>query len=466
MNDFLSSEGHPLFGDQALNQHILEVIERTGVKEKRKRRLDARLTMYLVLGMSVYRSQSAPEVLTTILQNLRDLIEDLPYRPASESAISEARYRIGSKPLEELFNARASLIAPPPTALGLSLWAIDGVRFQLPDFPVIEEAFGRPKPGRGSTAYPVALVVALVDTYGHRVKRITVNRHDASERASVCALVEGLGAKDLVLLDRGYPAADLFYSLLQRGVNFAARLTAAWKPKTRKVLGKGDTIVSIMLKVPTGETTKSGKRRMRTVNMLLRVLTYKVNGKLVSLITNLLSPKKYPAMEVAALYHERWEIEMVYDEVKNHFATVTHGTQKLCFRSQLVEGVRQEIYALFVSYNFVREIIVRAAAHGNLKPREISFLAALNEIRRFIPLMAMCSDCIQLDVSNTFELFDRLLHIISTFCRLRRRRKRQCVRKVKVKMSDFQCKKPTDKEKRINDRIVMRTPAPRQARAA
>lgn len=446
--EFLSSleeeHGRTVLGDPGLHQSIQDSIDAAGCREKRKRRLSACLTLYLVLGLSLYRHLSIPNVLATLLSSLRGLIPGLPYRPASEAAACEARYRLGSAPLKALFKARAAIIAPPASFHGYRVWAIDGVRFSVPDTEENERAFGRPKAGRGKTAYPVVRVIALVDTYGHRIKAVDIDRHDVGERKAVEVLIADLGSQDLVLLDRGFPSGEIFWTFLRRRANFSCRIPSSWKPKLVKQLAPGDYIVKVAATVPHPPSKPGGKPRKRTVNLILRMLEYTCNNKKVRLITNLLQPS-VPAIDLAALYHERWEIELVNDEVKNHLATPFHGRSQLCIRSKNPDGVRQELYGMFTAYNFVREVIATAAESHNLKPLEISFVDALNAIRLAIPRLVVAQP------AERDQVMKGLLQDIATGCRLRRRRRhRQYPRKVKIKMSSFGCKTARDVQRKVD----------------
>jgi hypothetical protein len=439
-----------LLGDPALHVCINDVIDVTGRREKRKRRLSACLTMYIVLSLSLFRRLSIPNALATLLSCLRDVIPGLPYRPASEGAICDARYRLGEAPLKALFEARAATVAPPPTFRGLRVWAIDGVRFQVPDTEDNLGEFGKPIVGRGSSAFPVARVVALVDTHGHRVRAINIDRWDAAERDAVEQLIESLDDEDVVLLDRGFPSGPLFRLFGTRRVHVVCRITSTWRPRLVKKLGLGDYLVRITVKTTLpSSTTAGGNPPQRNSYILMRMLVYRCGKQESRILTDLTDAASYPALDLASLYHERWEVELVYDEVKNHFATGLTGSLDLCVRSKLPCGVRQELYAMFTAYNFVRTIIVAAAKTHDLQPLEISFVGALAALQITIPrIVAATADEQQI-------LLRRILSDIAKFCRLRPRRKRQYDRKVKVKMSDFGCKTASDVQRKEDLRPAM-----------
>lgn len=449
-----------LLGDSQLHQDIGISLDKVGAREKRKRRLSATLTLYLVLALSLYRTLSIPNVLVTLINGMRGLLPDLPYRPASEGAICDARYRLGSTPLRELFEARAAIIATPPTFHGLRLYALDGVRFLVPDTPENETAFGRPKPGRGNTAYPVVRVVALVDVFQHLIRAIDIGAHNKAETVGAEGLLSHLGPDDLVLLDRLFPSKRLFSLFFKLRVNFLARISSGWRPRIVRKLGEGDYLVKVA--APNPHAPEEGvKLRRKCVWIYLRMLVYTCSGKeTIRALTNLILPE-ITAIELAKLYHERWECECTYDEVKNHYAAGLHGSADLHIRSKAPDGVRQELYAMFVTYNLVREIIATAATSHGIEPLDISFVDALCAIKLTIPRLASAAS-----QEERERLMAQLHHTIARHCRLgRRRRPRRYPRKVKIKMSSYQCKGPGDGQEIVDlvAQTTMAEPAPRLA---
>ena len=120
--------------------------------------------------------------------------------------------------------------------------------------------------------------------------------------------------------------------------------------------------------------------------LTLRMIEYKIGeNERVRILTDLIDPIAYPARELAVLYHSRWEIELSYDELKTHLATVSHGTLHTVFRSKTPDGVRQEAYGLFVAYNLIRALMQEAGEKYDIPPLEISFVETLHVVRNAIP---------------------------------------------------------------------------------
>ena len=114
----------------------------------------------------------------------------------------------------------------------------------------------------------------------------------------------------------------------------------------------------------------------------VRVIEYQITderlgepGHVYRLATTWLNPRTAPAKELIVLYHERWEIEIVVDEIKTHLRV-----QQKVLRSHTPEGVRQELYALFVVHFAIRTLMYRSALQAELDPDRLSFTEAVFQI--------------------------------------------------------------------------------------
>ena len=99
------------------------------------------------------------------------------------------------------------------------------------------------------------------------------------------------------------------------------------------------------------------------------------------LITSLLDPIIAPALELAAVYHEHWEIEAVFDELKTHLVA-----SRRCFRSKTADGVRQEFYGWVLAHYAVCWLMHHAASSQRVRTRSLSFTGNLRLIRLTQPL--------------------------------------------------------------------------------
>jgi hypothetical protein len=259
----------------------------------------------------------------------------------------------------------------------------------------------------------------------------------AGERSAVPRLLGNLGSQDLTLLDRGFPAVWLFDRFLKRGTHFVARIGSTWKPKHLERLPDGSWIVEVKGKTQRpGEEERKGPARGPEITRRLRLVEYSVGKRQrIRLLTDLMDHEEVPALELAQLYHRRWECELGYDEQKTHLASTAKGTAATILRSKTPAGVYQEAYALLITYNLIRRSMVEAADLADVDPLTMSFVEVLDRIRVWLPRLHGASP------RQAASLRDEFLRDIAR-CRIKRpRRQRVYPRVVKRKMSNFKLKR-------------------------
>lgn len=416
-------------------------LDATGAWEKRDCPLKAPLVVWFVVLLALERSLSIGDLLDSVLVLLRTRVDGLRLRDLSDQSIMHARARLGVDAVRVLFESHARSIVPASTICGLRPWAVDGVHATVPDTPANEKQFGRPKASRGRAAFPQVTGVALIDATSRRVRDVVWGRCTASEREGCEKLLDHLGPGDLLLKDRGFAAVWLFAACHQRHVKFLCRLPLSWKPTRIRSLGHGDYLAIVRARVPIPEEERQGSRKTRELTMKVRIIEYRIGkNQRVRLVTDLLDPVEYPARVLAEAYHVRWEVELAFDEIKVHLATVPHGTLHTTFRSKSPAGVLQEAYGLLLAYNLLRELMLEAGARHNVPPLELSFAKTLAVVRRSIPAFQCAS-------SNKLPaLFDQLLQDIADGRLDRPRRPRRYDRVVKVKMSKWRLKRSHHKQ--------------------
>ena len=437
------------FLSQAANQYAPQILETpryheavqsaldsTERWEKRQCPLKASVVIWLILAGVLYRAESLADILTKLLSQYRQHLPGLPLDAVTPEAACKARARLGYEPVAAVYHHLAKDIRGTASFQGFRLWAVDGTFLSIADTPANEEKFGRITASRGKTAYPAVHVTELVDTVTREVKNVVVGRCDkVDERGDAMILIQELGKGDLLLTDCGFAAVWFFDQCLRRRIHILARISNCWKPKIIRTLGDGDYVVSVRGDIPAAYRLKKA-----TVRRVLRMIVYQVGeDEPVRLLTDLFDVDKSSALELAGLYHVRWESEIVYDEQKVHLIPLQHGKQKTVFRSKSPNGVLQEVYGMLITYNIVRGMIAEAANLHDLDPRNLSFVQSLNRIELATPNYQQALDCTQREAVRS-----QLLKDLAGTLNPRPRRPRWYPRVVKIKMSNYGCKKPTD----------------------
>jgi len=351
---------------------IDDALAYSGTATVRRRRLPAEQVLGLVLGMALMRNES--------INRIADLLRlALPSerRPlAAPSSLAQARQRLGPDALEYLFAASASEWATRSAAThqwkGLSIYAMDGTTVRVPDTAANWEAFGGHEGNgkRAGSAYPTVRIVALMAARSHVMKDLRFGDYHTGEVTLARQLWQEIPNDSLTLVDRGFLIAAALCGLGDDGSNrhWLTRAKSTTRLRLIKHLGKGDDLVEILL----SDATRKKNPGLPAV-WLARAIRYQRKGfPPATLLTSLLDPVQFPSGEVVAMYHERWEIELAYDEVKTHLLA-----REETIRSKTPDGVRQELWAIALAYNLVRLEMERAALVAGVAPVRISFVNAL-----------------------------------------------------------------------------------------
>jgi hypothetical protein len=390
MHEFLATVSDEcsltVFDAIGLKEMIKLALDRTQSWEKKKCALRAPLMMTLILSMALNRHLSIYDVFKKIVRGLRMRARrrGVSLQSVTEEAVYHARVRLGIEPVKVLFELTAEKIDSNYWFHGLRTNAIDGFFLTTPDTEANEEFFHKPECPNGEAAFPQLKGVALVDTENRGMRALVVGPYYMAEQGAAEELLKHLGTGDFLVIDRGLPSYGLFSQCNAADVRFMARIPSGWYPEPEKKLGPGDQLVRIHALVPAKpEECRQWNQKNKTEYMTVRMIeyTFKSTGETIRLLTDLLDPKEFPAIELAMFYHERWEIELVYDEFKTHLETVLHGSTRTIFRSKTPDGVLQEVYGMAAVYNMIRITMAQAARRVQVSPDEISFVGTLNQLR-------------------------------------------------------------------------------------
>ena len=414
---------------QSLDPAWIEAaLSATGTASVRRRKLPAERVVWIVLGMGLLADRRIGAVVSHLGLAWDSGTPFLPQGPPTESAVVQALDRLGPEPLRWLFEQSAAHWDEGAPGVkrwrGLRLKALDGSSLRVADSFENAEAFGVPRSGRGAGAYPQLRVVFLLDVDTRLVCGANLGPWTTSEKALAAPLWDSLSDDTLLIVDRNYVDYALLYRHGQRGGNRHWLLRAKSNLRWRHVrqLGPEDELVELTL---SPQSRKADPTLPKT--MTVRAIRYQRRGfRPQTLLTSLLDPKQYPAAEVAALYHERWEIELGYDEMKTH----TLERKEALLRSQSPQRVLQEAWGLIVGYNLIRIEMAQVAVAVGLAPNRISFRGALLLIRNAWLSAWLVAPAHLPALLGTLRTELALLV-------LPQRRDRAYRREVKIKMSNF-----------------------------
>ena len=408
-------------------QWIRSVLEATGTASVRRRKLPAEHAIWTVIGMALFRDQPIRAVVHHLDLVLRPSKSSTDPGSVTGSAVVQARDRVGAAPLAQLFEltaahwARAS--AEKHRWRGLAVYGVDGTALRIPDTPENERDFGRPSTGRGAAGYPQLRMVGLMVLRSHVLAGLSLGAWTTGEITLAESLWETIPNQSVTILDRGFLAYALLHRLQATGTerHWLIRAKANLKWRVVKKLGSNDSLVEI--------TVPRNLRRNdpdMAETLQVRTVRYRRRGfRPQTLLTSLLDSKAYPASEIATLYHERWELELGFDEIKTHTLE-----REEALRSRAPERVLQEVWGLAIAYNLVRLHMEHVAVSAGLPPVRISFRGSLLQLRYFWTTAWVISP-------GTLPRMLERLHRDLALLILPPRRERRYPRAVKIKMSNY-----------------------------
>jgi hypothetical protein len=415
-------------------QWIADALAATGTASARRRKLPAEHVVWLVIGMGLFRDRSIAQVVHHL-----DLVLPTPSGDrlrVTNAAIVQAREQLGAAPLAALFTQTATAWAPAAAAAarwrGLAVYGLDGTTLRVADTPENVAHFGRPPSRHGEGAgYPQLRLVTLLALRARLLTAAAFGPYRTSEGALAREVWAALPEHAVVMLDRGFCSYALFHALgaPDRDRHWIVRARSGSTALTHTVVqrvGPGDALVEL-------RPSRSTRAVHHDLPPTLRVRAVRVQRRGFRpywVFTSLRNPATHPAADLAALYHERWELELAFDELKTHTCERAEA-----LRSKAPGRVDQEVWGLLLAYNLVRLVMTRAAPRARVSPGRLSYRYALLALRAFWHAAWDTSP------GTLPRRLDALLDELALFV-LPERRPRRYPRAVKIKMSTYPRKRP------------------------
>jgi hypothetical protein len=344
-----------------------DVLERTRTTQSRLRMLPSRVGVYFTLALALFPTLGHARVWDKLVAGL----DGLSVRRPSEKALRDVRRRLGPAPIKLLFEILAGPVAQPSVpGMRYRRWrtvAFDGCSSaKAPDQPRAVAWLGKIKHRFGQDGYPMLRIMALCETGTRALLGAVFGPVDVSEYAYAEQLLPLLDDSMLLLNDRGFDADDFLAKAASTGAQLLVRLKGRRAPARQACLPDGTYL------------TRINGVALRIIDAHVTVTTGKglELGGDYRLATTLTDHRRYPAHELVALYHERWEVESAFYSLRHTLA------QGLVLRSQDAYGIEQEVWAQLTLYQALRRAMVEAVESvPGTDPDRAAFTVALETAR-------------------------------------------------------------------------------------
>jgi len=379
LSDFLSAS---LLARVFPVEDVVSCLDQYGRNSRRTRSFPAAAGVYYCMALSLYPEAAYEEVFAAVVQGLAWAEGAGAVPTVAKSSISALRSRIGSAPLAELIRRRCLPLAeerihPAAFYRGLRLVAMDGSNFEVPDEADNVRAFGYPGSRTGQAGYPQAQCAVLVECATHAILDANIGAYREAEWEVCAPLLRTLGAGMLCLADRGFNGFEHWRRARATGAHLLWRCMAKRRLPVMQTLADGSYLSMIY--------PSDAHRRRGEGGMSVRVIEYALPGvpdaqPRYRLLSSLSDAQQAPALELAALYHERWQVEAVFDELKTHLRQ-----SRRVLRSKTAELVRQEFYGWVLAHYAVRWLMHEASERHRLRHDTLSFTRHVHLVRREQP---------------------------------------------------------------------------------
>lgn len=377
---------------------IEDILVETGRREKRSRLLPAHVMMRFCMAMCLFFDDDYEEVMRKLVGSLRSWgswRDD--WKVPTTSALTQARQRLGVEPMQALFDRIAVPVAGRGTRgawLGTRrLMAIDGFLLDVPDTSENVEEFGKKGGEYKPSAFPQALIMALAECGSHAITGAAITGCNGNERLMAELLLPDVTSDMLVTADRHLYSFELWQKFRETGADLLWRVGSGVSLPVLTWLPDGSYLSIAFHPKQDKRQRAAAIRKFHDEGVveahrghLVRVVDYEIpdregsgSGELITVMTSILDLTEATAQELAAAYHERWEIENTFDEIKTH----QRGNARV-LRSKSPDMVQQEIWAFLLTHYGVRALMCRAADEIGEDPDRLSFIRAVRVVRRHV----------------------------------------------------------------------------------
>lgn len=370
------------------------VLAETNRVQARVRDLPSRVVVYLLLAAGLFAECGYGQVWSRLTAGLHGLEVADP----TPAALAQARRRVGAAPLRALFDLLRGPAAGPATGgvwwRGRLVTAVDGTSLCCPDTDANLSRYRKGGGGNGPTGYPMVRLLALVACGTRACPPVAFGSTALGEIGYTRRLLAALHPGMILLADRNFAAADLIAQVADTGADLLIRVKSGRRLPVCRRLADGSWLSRI------------GPTEVRVIRCQITIATSAGRrAETYQLVTTVRDPA-CPAGELVRLYHDRWEIETAFLELKHTIL----GHRVL--RAKTPAGLDQEIYALLVTYQALRIAITDATlTTPDIDPDRGSFTIALHAARdRLTAAAGVIADTV-VDLAGTIgrEVLDHLM---------------------------------------------------------
>ena len=378
-----------------------EAVEATGKKAQRRAgKLPPRVVVYLVMALALFADEDYEEAAARLAGTLADWDgwEESWGRAPTSGGITQARQRLGSEPMAELFAQVAKPVATtetPGAFLGRwRLMSIDGMAWDVPDTPANAAAFGYPRAGKDGSAgaFPKAQVVTVSECASHAAVLAAIGPYAlkaGGERALARRLYPELEEDWLLIADRGFYDWPDWCAAAGTGAALLWRFKSDIRLPALEILPDGSyrsVLVTPRAKAAARQelidAARAGQDLEEERARHVRVIEYEIpdrdgENELIALVTTITDPLEAPAAALAAAYHQRWEHETANAQLK----TFLRGPGRI-LRSQSPDMIEQEIWGYLLTHHAISALICTAATAAGIDPDRVKFRRTIRAVRR------------------------------------------------------------------------------------